>query len=396
MKSIVIDQKAIRIENRKRILHLLSREREQTILDMSRDLDISIPTITKNIHQFIVEGIVEEAGMSASTGGRRPVIIRFLPEAYYSIGVECLAEQIVRIVVTDLDSRIIASDTMTRVDFKDMDGLMHEINRHITTILRNRDISIRKILGIGFSLPGTVDEETRFLHVSPTLKITNIDFARYASLFHLPIFVENDANVSAMAEMALGVAKSMQNLVFLCILTHGIGGGIVLDGHLYRGRNKRAGEFSHMMISSDGRLCSCGRRDCWELYASMKALLRMYREAAGQSVPTIDDFFVRFESGEPAAAYVFDRYLEYLAAGIQNLILMQDPHYIVLGGMLSRLDEMFLAPLQEKVFIEHALFNRDQVKIVCSALKEDASVIGAALLPLERIYAEQELVIDGQ
>ena len=93
---------------------------------------------------------------------------------------------------------------------------------------------------------------------------------------------------------------------------------------------------------------------------------------------------------------MFDRYLEYLAAGIQNLILMQDPHYIVLGGMLSRLDEMFLAPLQEKVFIEHALFNRDQVKIVCSALKEDASVIGAALLPLERIYAEQELVIDGQ
>ena len=187
MKSIVIDQKAIRIENRKRILHLLSHEREQTILDMSRELDISIPTITKNIHQFIAEGIVEEAGMSASTGGRRPVIIRFLPEAYYSIGVECLAEQIVRIVVTDLDSRIIASDAMTRVDFKDMDGLMHEINRHITTILRNRDISIRKILGIGFSLPGTVDEETRFLHVSPTLKITNIDFACYASLFLLPI-----------------------------------------------------------------------------------------------------------------------------------------------------------------------------------------------------------------
>ena len=88
LETRVIDQKTIRIENRKKILQLLIRKRELTIPEISREIEVSIPTVTKNISQFIAEGIAEEAGVSASTGGRRPMVIKFLPDAYYSVGIE--------------------------------------------------------------------------------------------------------------------------------------------------------------------------------------------------------------------------------------------------------------------------------------------------------------------
>ena len=398
MESKIINQMAIWTENRKRMLLLLTSKRELTIPEISRELDISIPTVSKNINQLKEEGLVKEAGVSSSSGGRRPMLIKFIPDAFYSFGIEFSVERQVRIILTNLDSKIIAENVLQDPDFSDIDGLMQEIYHRVETVLLDSEISGQKVLGIGFSLPGTTDKETGLLKIAPNLmkrsivKLRNLDFTKYESLFRLPLFIENDANAAAMAELTLGIAKVMQNLVFLSILSYGIGGAIVVGGHLYQGKNKRAGEFSHMKISSDGRRCFCGRHDCWELYASLNVLLTMFREQTGEAVSSVKDFFELLKKQERAALEVFDEYLDHLATGIQNIILIQDPHYVIIGGTLSRFETFFLEPLQEKVFVENSFYDRTDVRIICSTLKEDASILGASLLPLERIFSLHEIL----
>jgi predicted NBD/HSP70 family sugar kinase len=396
VKHKIINQKTILTENRKRILRLLTSKRELTIPEISRELDISIPTISKNINQLKGEGLVQEAGVSSSSGGRRPMLIKFIPDAFYSFGVEFSVERQVRIILTNLDSKILAESALSDPDFNDIDGLMQEIYHRVETVLLDSKISWQKVLGIGFSLPGTTDEETGLLKIAPNLmkrsivKLKNVDFTKYESLFRLPLFIENDANAAAMAELTLGIAKVIQNLVFLSILSYGIGGAIVVGGQLYQGKNKRAGEFSHMKIASHGRRCFCGRRDCWELYGSLNVLLTMYREQTGKTISSVNNFFALLKESERTALEVFDEYLDHLATGIQNIILIQDPHYVIIGGILSRFEAFFLEPLQEKVFVENSFYDRTDVQIICSTLKEDASILGASLLPLERVFSLHE------
>ncbi|MBT8374660.1 MAG: ROK family transcriptional regulator [Deltaproteobacteria bacterium] len=390
-------QKAIQTGNRKRMLRLLTSSRELTINKISRELDISIPTVNKNINQLKGEGLVEEAGVSSSSGGRRPKLIKFIPDAYYSFGIEFAAERYVRIILTNLDSKIIAESMLQDPDFNNIDALMREVHRQVGSVLLDSKISAQKILGIGFSLPGMTDEETGLLKIAPNLmkrsivKLRNVNFKKYESLFQLPLFIENDANAAAMAELTLGIAKVMQNLVYLSIMSYGIGGAIVVGGHIYQGKNKRAGEFSHMRISSHGRNCFCGRRDCWESYASLKVLVAMYQEQTGNAISSVNDFFAFLKENDRAAVEVFDKYLDQLATGIQNIILIQDPHYVIIGGILSLFEEFFLEPLQEKVFVDNSFYDRSDVQLICSTLKGDASILGATLLPLERISSLHEL-----
>ena len=297
MKPKIINQKTIWNENIKRMLRLFNKKRELTISEISRELNISIPTVSKNINQLIEEGLVEEAGVSSSNGGRRPMLIKFIPDAYYSFGVEFSSERQARIVLTNLESMIIAESVLQDPDFNDINALMQEVHRQVGRLLVDSKIPAQKVLGIGFSLPGTTDEESGLLKTAPNLmtrsfvQFRNVDFTKYESLLGLPLFIENDANAAAMAELTLGIAKVMQSLVFLSILPYGIGGAIVVGGHLYQGKNKRAGEFGHMKISSHNRRCFCGRYDCWELYASLNALVTMYREQTGKAISSVNDFF---------------------------------------------------------------------------------------------------------
>jgi predicted NBD/HSP70 family sugar kinase len=389
VKPIVLNQKTIRTANRKKILQLLIRKRELTIPEISREIKVSIPTVTKNINQLIEEGIAEEAGVSESTGGRKPMIIRFVPDAYYSVGVDFTLEY-VRIILTNLDSEIKADRILKDTGYKNIDGLMEAIRDEINNILLEKEIPLQRTLGIGISLPGITNEETKFLRIAPNIGLRNIDFTKYETLFELPLLVENDANAAAMAELTLGIAKTMRNLVYIAVFSQGIGCGIVNRGYLHRGQNRQAGEISHMIVASHGRQCQCGRCDCWELYASINALLRMYQEKTGKDIHAPEEFFGILKKYEPAAAEVFGEYLEYLALGIQNILLLQDPHYIIIGGQLSLFEEFFLEPLREKVLIENYFYDTANVEIICSTLKQDASALGASLLPFEKIFSSHE------
>jgi len=390
IKIDIVDQEIIKDSNRKKIVQLLYKKKELTKQDISKELEISIPTVTSNINALIKEGIVEEAGMAESTGGRKPIIIRFLPNSRYAFGVDFSLE-IIRIALTNLNSEIIYETSMDIKGFYNIDEAIRKIEMEIKHILNEKKISIDKVLGIGFSLPGTVNEEDMVLEMAPNLKIKNIVFKEFTDILKLPVYIENEANAAAFAELTLGIAKEMRNLAYISI-TEGIGTGIVIQDYLYKGKNKRAGEFGHMTIVADGKPCNCGKKGCWELYASDRALIEGYCSRANQKKVSLKDFFYKLKCEDPIAKEAWESYLDYLAIGIQNIILLLDPHYVVIGGKIGQYPGI-LESLKEKVFIQNTFYNENDIKILISTLKENASILGAALLPMQKLFFIKRKII---
>jgi len=386
-----IDQETIKNSNRKKILNLIAEKREYTKQNISKEIGVSIPTVIANINELMEEGLVEEAGVEGSTGGRKPVIVRFLPDSKYSFGIEFTLNN-VRVILINLDSEIKSDSSFKVVDYENIDDIIDNIHRIIDSVIVEKKINNKNILGIGFSLPGTVNEESLILELAPNIGMKNVDFSKFLKVLKFPIYIENEANSAAFAELNLGIAKKMRNLVYLSI-TEGIGAGLVIQDHLYKGKNKRAGELGHMTIVPNGKPCNCGRKGCLEQYASRKSLLEDYNLKNENSVDNLKEFFSRVEEREELAMLELDRYISYLAIGIQNIVLIFDPHYVVLGGEISNFSEYYLKDLKEKVFVENSFYDNTSLKIFTSKLKKDSSILGVALLPLQKLFSMNEKII---
>jgi predicted NBD/HSP70 family sugar kinase len=386
-----IDQEVIKDSNRKKILNLIAKKREYTKQSISKEIGVSIPTVISNINELIEEGLVEEAGVEGSTGGRKPIIVRFLPDSKYSFGVEFTLNN-VRIILTNLDSEIKFDDSFQVKDFKNIEDIINKIHEIINNVLSDAKISPRDILGIGFSLPGTVNEESLILELAPNIGLKNIDFNRFSQLLKFPIYIENEANCAAFGELNLGIAKKMRNLVYISI-NEGIGAGVVIQDHLYKGKNKRAGELGHMTIVPNGKSCNCGRKGCLEQYASKKSLIEDYNFKSLKPIDTLKEFFSRVGQKENLAILELQKCISFLAIGIQNIVLVLDPHYVVLGGEVSDFSEYYLEDLKEKVFAPNSFYDSNDLKIFTSKLKKDASILGAALLPLQKLFSINEKII---
>lgn len=386
-----VNQETIKDANSKKILQLLCKENCLTKQEISKKLNISIPTVTHNINTLIDKGIVKESGTARSTGGRKPVVVEFLPNSRFSIGVELLNEKM-RIVIINLKSEILVDKSIFIKNIYDVDKVMVIVNENINQILIEASIDKKNLLGIGFSVPGTVDEQNKVLELAPNLSYKKIEFHKYENFFDLEVYVENEANVSALAECTLGIAKEMRNLVYVSI-NDGVGTGIVIKDHLYKGKNNRAGEFGHMTIFPEGKECNCGKKGCWELYSSTKALLNIYNDISVNKVETVEKVFEAYLEKEEFAIKAIDEYVSYVAIGLQNIILIFDPHYIVIGGYISKYGNYIIEEIKKKVYIKNQFYKEKDNTILLSNLKGDSSVLGAALLPLQKVFYVNDKVI---
>ncbi len=384
MISPVINHEAIKNYNRRKILSLLSVKRELTRHAISLSTGISIPTITINIQELIEEGLVEEAGKAASTGGRKARIVRYLPDALVSFGVEIKPEK-VRILLSNLDLEVRFETELKMEPFGRIDDVLKQTSAEIERILLSQQIPAEKVLGVGFSLPGTVNQEKMTLELAPNLGMKDILFKPFENVFRYPIFIENEANAGALAEMKLGKSIKSDELVYVSV-ARGIGTGIIIHGNLYKGKNQRAGEFGHMMIIPGGKLCNCGRKGCWELYASEKALMDRFIASWGVQNSTaysISDLVKSLKSGEKATLSLWNEYLDYFAFGIQNIMLGLDPQAILIGGEIGSFGDMLIEPLKERVFTPRGFEGAGDVLITLSKLGSRAPALGAALLPIQ-------------
>ncbi|OON98615.1 MAG: glucokinase [Epulopiscium sp. Nele67-Bin004] len=196
------------------------------------------------------------------------------------------------------------------------------------------------------------------------------------------IFVENDANVAALGEVAAGAAKGKTNAVMVTLGT-GVGGGIIANGKIFSGAFGGAGEIGHQIIKFDNGIdCGCGRTGCWEQYASATALIRQAEEALNKKNITAKDVFELAENGNTLAKDVLENYLQFVSMGITNMINILEPEIIIIGGGISAQKEVITEPI--KKYVQQQMYGglQLQTEIKTAELGNDAGIIGAALLKI--------------
>jgi len=234
------------------------------------------------------------------------------------------------------------------------------------------------LVGVGVGAAGWFDRTGDTVLFSPHLAWRNSTLRKdLAARLQRPMWVGNDADAAAWAEYRYGAARGA-DLALMITLGTGIGGGIVMDGRLQRGSHGVAGEWGHMRVVPDGRLCACGNRGCWEQYASGTALGQTAREVA-RSSPAAAALLLERVDGDPLARELLAEVGSWLGQGIADLSAVLDPEVVVIGGGVSVLGEMVLGPARER--LERALPGRGfrpGPRVVGARLGAQAGIVGAA------------------
>ena len=242
-----------------------------------------------------------------------------------------------------------------------------------------------KITEIGIAIPGTVKNEAVVKSVNLGLKNYEI-VKKLQGKIQLPIKIRNDAKCAALAENTYGALKSYNRSIFLTLGT-GIGGAVIINNELLNAGELQGCEFGHMLIEKNGNLCKCGKRGCWETYASMKAFKDNLREILDLDERTsgkeLLDMLRKMDKNNPKFIQInklIEQYIECLSIGISNLINIFEPEAIGIGGSFVFYEEIFLDKLKTKLLKDNLLFNeRKEVIVQTAILDNDAGMIGAIL-----------------
>ena len=242
-----------------------------------------------------------------------------------------------------------------------------------------------KITEMGIAIPGTVKNEMVVKSVNLGLKNYEI-VKKLQEKIALPIHIRNDAKCAALAENAYGALKSYDRSIFLTLGT-GIGGAVIIHNELLDTGELPGCEFGHMLIEKNGNLCKCGKRGCWETYASMKAFKDNLREILDLDERTsgkeLLDMLRKMDKNNPKYIQtnkLIEQYIDYLSIGISNLINIFEPEAIGIGGSFVFYEEIFLDKLKTKLLKDNLLFNeRKEIIVQTAILDNDAGMIGAIL-----------------
>ncbi|WP_283606811.1 ROK family protein [Faecalispora anaeroviscerum] len=249
---------------------------------------------------------------------------------------------------------------------------------------------------VGIGCPGSVNRNTGTVELTPNLPLRHFPIKEeLESRLKLPVGVDNDANAAAWGEFKAGALRGALNAVAITLGT-GVGSGLILDGKIYAGQNGAAGEMGHMVIERNGRACNCGRRGCWERYASATGLILTTRELLEQDTAHESllwemlngnlnqisgrSAFDAMRQGDALGQKIVEVYIEDLSCGLVNIINSLQPDVICIGGGISHEGESLLAPVREIVNREQFVTNSElKTKLVTAQLGNDAGIIGAAL-----------------
>ena len=295
------------------------------------------------------------------------------------------------------DGKIVARYTVpTNVYNKDY-SISEDIRKVVEGTMAEGGVTIADVEGIGIGQPGAVDSVRGVIRYSNNIALENVPVVdELKKFFDVPIKINNDANCAALGEQVFGAGKGYNDVVFVTLGT-GVGGGFIIDGKLFEGRECAGAEPGHMVIVVNGEKCNCGRKGCWEAYASVSALIRqtkaamekapsslMHEEAAKEGKVSGMTSFVAAKRGDKTAQEVVDTYIGYVGEGLINLANIFRPDVILLGGAISKEKERLTVPLQkmmdEKSF--GAKFN-PRVEVKIASLQNDAGILGAAALLLD-------------
>jgi predicted NBD/HSP70 family sugar kinase len=367
--------------------------------DLSERIGKSLPFITKILNELIDEGYVKESGYAPSSGGRRPVMYSFEQGTIYILSV-AMDQLVTRISLMDIHNNHVTGITKFELRLQKNPGAHLVLAEKIEEVIQKSGIDKSKIIGVGIGMPGFIDikKGINYSYLEPDEKTVK----QYLSdRLDLPVYIDNDSSLIALAEFRFGAARHQKNAMVLNI-SWGIGLGMILNGELFRGHNGFAGEFSHMSLFNNNRLCDCGKTGCLETEASLGVVIE--KAAAGLKSGRLSSLGSQFPTGHIEqdwesivnAAIRGDQFVVGLLSdagynigrGVAILIHLVNPESVILSGRGTLAGKVWQAPIQQALN-EHCIPRlAANTTVAISTLGYQAELIGSAALVMEHQVKE--------
>ncbi len=299
-----------------------------------------------------------------------------------------------KVGVVDESGRILCKSSCKTGIERGFEPIAADMAETCRRVVRESGHTLEEIVAVGVGIPGEQNRKTGLVAFCNNLGWVDVPLMeRLQTALGIPVYVDNDANVAALAESAFGASKDVSTSILVTLGT-GIGGGIVQNRRLHTGAHGVGGEIGHMVVAMDGEDCNCGHRGCWEKYASATALIRMGRELMRAKPDCVlasrlegDESRVDAKAvldlakeGDADCLKIFNTYVHYLCIGLGNLVNVYDPDMFVLGGGVAHAGAFLLdavrAALGNYVYCPSLSFARVEL----ATLGNDAGIIGAAML----------------
>jgi predicted NBD/HSP70 family sugar kinase len=362
--------------------------------DLSALINTSVPLTTKMLNELIRDNDIMETGYAPSTGGRRPQMYSIRPDIMYTVAV-AMDQLFTRIVIMDMHRQYVSESERIELHLARNPHALETLSQKLDEHILRSGVRKEKIVGIGIGMPGFVDSKKglnySFLGAGET-SITHYIKERVG----VPTFIENDSSLIALAELSFGAVRNKKSAMVVN-LSWGIGLGLILNGELFRGYNGFAGEFSHLPLFSNNKLCSCGKMGCLETEASLivvveKALegirngrvTMMKEEQLKQNLDSASYAITQAAGkGDKFAVELLSEAGYSIGRGVAILIHLLNPETIVLGGRGAAAGKIWQTPIQQALN-EHCIPRLAvNTQIEVSALGYDAELIGAAALVMD-------------
>ncbi|RZK41938.1 MAG: ROK family protein [Pedobacter sp.] len=360
----------------------------------------SIPLVTKVINDLVEMGYVSERGYAPSSGGRRPLTYSLISDKLFIL-VVAMDQLSTRIGIVDLHNNYILPLSVVELKLKHNSTAVDELTQHIKDYITKSGISISKFIGIGIGMPG-------FINVTEGINYTYLETNNTTLKQHLleeigiPAYIDNDSSLIALAELKFGAANRSADAMVIN-MGWGIGLGMIVNGNLFRGHNGFAGEFSHIAITDEDILCSCGKQGCLEAVASLLAVADKaiqgikngrisslsYIKDLNSKVDVGDAILKEANNGDQYAIELITDAAYKIGRALSILIHIMNPKTIVLSGRSVKVAKLMRSPIQQALnkYCIPRLIEDTEIKI--SELGFDAELIGASILVMQNFGKEK-------
>lgn len=283
--------------------------------------------------------------------------------------------------------KIISKKSLPTRSFPSREDLISALSRIIKEILSENGVLKKNVLGIGIGLPGPIDHFKGIVHYFPN--IPGWRNVRLREIMQrktgLPVFIDNDANLMTLAEARIGSAKGKTNVVGVTLGT-GVGGGIIVNGKLYRGSSFAAGEIGHIPLNESGPHCPCGGTACLERYVGNNRILDQAKKSFGETI-SLEELSRLAKSGNKRARKIWENTAQLLGITLSGVVNFFNPDTIVIGGGVANAGTLIFDTIRKVILTRSMPTSAKTVKVVKAKLGNDAGMIGAGLLVKEEFQS---------
>ncbi len=364
-------------------------------IELANQTGISRATVTTITAELLRNGLIEEVERVGtgpdSKRGRPRVDLRVRGAAHLVVGVKISSRTMSLVLLNFEGARLAALETDLEVSVFSPADLAITIRDAVSDLAGSVGYDASEISGVGVGIAGVVQATSGFVHWSPSLSSRNVEFgAELSSVLGTPAFVDNDANLVAMAEKTIGLGKSHTDFIVVT-MENGVGMGLVIGGELYRGTRGCGAEFGHTKVHLDGAMCRCGQRGCLEAYVGDYALLREAMTMPGadpraEASASIEALLEAARAGDPMARSIVERAGRMFAMGLANLVNIFDPQLIILAGEQMQFDHLYAESVITEMRKSIVQIDKAPPEVVIHKWGDQMWAHGAAAYALDQVF----------